>query len=135
VVHCKDVGQGQPALKYLSRYLYRGVISEKNIVNNRDGKVTFRYIDSKTGETKYRTLPGEQFLWLLLQHVLPKGLRRVRDYGFLHGRDKQLLARVQLLLQVMIEVAVPRPRPAFRCSHCQTPMQIIGFITHRLPSG
>jgi hypothetical protein len=135
VVHCKDVGQGQPALKYLSRYLYRGVISEKNIVNNRDGKVTFRYIDSKTGETKYRTLPGEQFLWLLLQHVLPKGLRRVRDYGFLHGRAKRLLARVQLLLRVMIEAAVPRPRPAFKCPHCQAPMQIVGFITHRLPSG
>jgi len=24
-------------------------------------------------------------LWLILQHVLPKGLQRVRDYGFLRG--------------------------------------------------
>ncbi|MCQ4323196.1 transposase [Pseudomonas stutzeri] len=23
-------------------------------------------------------------LWLVLQHVLPKGFRRVRNYGFLH---------------------------------------------------
>lgn len=29
VVHCKEVGSGGPALKYLSRYLYRGIISEK----------------------------------------------------------------------------------------------------------
>jgi hypothetical protein len=34
---------------------------------------------------------GEDFLWLVLQHVLPKGFRRVRDYGFLHGNAKKLL--------------------------------------------
>jgi hypothetical protein len=34
-------------------------------------------------------LPGEDFMALLLQHVLPKGLRRARDYGFLHGKAKQ----------------------------------------------
>ncbi|MBW2167612.1 MAG: transposase [Deltaproteobacteria bacterium] len=49
------------ALKYLSRYLYRGVISEKNIVSNQNGQVTFKYIESKTGNTLYRTLKGEDF--------------------------------------------------------------------------
>ena len=28
---------------------------------------------------------ANDFLKLVLQHVLPKGFRRVRDYGFLHG--------------------------------------------------
>jgi hypothetical protein len=32
VVDVQHVGRGEPALKYLSVYLYRGVISEKNIV-------------------------------------------------------------------------------------------------------
>jgi len=32
VVDCAHVGKAITALKYLSRYLYRGVISEKNIV-------------------------------------------------------------------------------------------------------
>ncbi len=71
VVDCKHVGTGEPALEYLSRYLYRGVISEKNILANQDGKVTFKYIESKTGKTRYRTLRGEDFTWLVLQHVLP----------------------------------------------------------------
>ena len=88
VVDCVCVGKGIPALKYLSRYLYRGVISEKNIVSNRDGDVTFKYIESGSGKTKYRTLKGEDFLHLILQHVLPKGFRRARDYGFLHGNAK-----------------------------------------------
>jgi hypothetical protein len=89
-------------LKYLSRYLYRGVIGESNIVSNQDGNVTFRYVEARTGKTGCRTLKGEDFVWLVLQHVLPKGFRRVRDYGFLHGNAKRLLrlVLVQLVLQV-----------------------------------
>ena len=51
VADVRHVGQGLSALQYLSRYLYRGVISENNIVSNRDGRVTFKYIDSKTNTT------------------------------------------------------------------------------------
>jgi len=70
-----------PALEYLSRYLYRGVIAEQNIVANREGRVTFRYLESATGKNRCRTLEGPDFLWLVLQHVLPKAFRRIRDYG------------------------------------------------------
>ena len=119
------VGKGISALKYLSRYLYRGVISEKNIVSNQNGEVTFKYIESKTGKTLYRTLAGEDFLQLILQHVLPKGFRKVRDYGFLHGNAKKLLSLVQLILHVVIEVIKQRPRPAFKCPRCQSPMVIV----------
>ena len=85
VADCRRVGHGEPALEYLSRYLYRGVIAERDIIANRDGKVTFRYVESGTGQIRTRTLPGADFLWLILQHVLPRGFRRVLDYGFLHG--------------------------------------------------
>jgi hypothetical protein len=135
VVDCTHVGQGQPALKYLSRYLYRGVISEKNIVANQHGKVTFKYLDSKTGQTRYRTLKGEDFLWLVLQHVLPKGFRRVRDYGFLHGNARKLLTLIQLTLKVVITIRPARPRPVFSCPRCQSPMQILAFIRPAWPSG
>jgi len=127
VVDCSHVGKGITALKYLSRYLYRGVISEKNIVSNQNGQVTFKYIESKTGNTLYRTLKGEDFLHLILQHVLPKGFRRVRDYGFLHGNAKKLLFLVQLILQVVIKGIKQRPRPVFKCPCCKSPMVIMGF--------
>jgi hypothetical protein len=58
VVDCTHVGKGLPALKYLSRYLYRGVIPENNIVSNQDGNITFKYVESRTGKTRYRTLKG-----------------------------------------------------------------------------
>jgi len=34
--------------------------------------------NSQTQTNKIRTLPAIEFLWLVLEHVLPKGLRRVR---------------------------------------------------------
>jgi hypothetical protein len=127
VVDCAYAGKGLSALKYLSRYLYRGVIGEKNIISNQDGMITFKYVEGRTGETLHRTLEGHDFLWLVLQHVLPKGFRRVRDYGFLHGNAKKLLSLVQLVLQVLIQACAPRPRPAFLCPVCQAPMKIVAI--------
>jgi hypothetical protein len=135
VADCKRVGKGEHALAYLSRYLYRGVISEKNIVAHRNGKVTFRYIEGKTRKTQTRTLKGEDFLWLVLQHVLPKGFRRVRDYGFLHGNAKKRLSLVQLVLHLVMKARAPRPRPVFKCPRCQSPMQILGFVRPPWQSG
>jgi len=135
VVDCRWVGKGQPALQYLSRYLYRGVISENNIIANKDGEVTFRYTDSKTGNTATRTLKGEDFLWLVFQHVLPRGFRRVRDYGFLHGNAKQRLLLVQLVLKVILESTPPRSRPVFTCPTCQAPMTVVGLLRRAWQSG
>jgi hypothetical protein len=90
VVDCQHVGKGLPALQYLSRYLYRGVLPDKNIVRDVDGLISFEYEDSQSKSTKIRTLPVTEFLWLVLQHVLPKGLRRVRD-----SCNKQWLAQRQ----------------------------------------
>ena len=132
VVDCKPVGRGDKALTYLSRYLYRGVLSENNILCVNDGKVTFRYVEN-TGITKTRTLPGEAFLWLLLQHVLPKGFRRARDYGFLHANSKSLICLIQLLFQVTIQSLNETPRATISCQHCGGPMMIIATRLWRHP--
>lgn len=131
VVDCTKAGKGISALKYLSRYLYRGVISEKDIVSNRNGLITFKYIDSDTGDTKYRRLKGEDFLQLIAQHVLPPGFRRVRDYGFLHGNAKKMRSLIQLILRVIIWPIKPRLRPVFKCSCCKSDMVILGFRRYR----
>ncbi|WP_458774267.1 IS91 family transposase [Desulforhopalus sp. 52FAK] len=129
-VDCRHVGKGATILKYLSRYLYRGVLGEKNIVANKNGNVTFKYVESKSGDTCFRTLRGEDFLKLLLQHVLPKGFRRVRDYGFLHGNAKKWRGLIQLILYVKIAFPKPRVRPTFKCSSCRSPMFVVGFRSH-----
>ena len=73
-------------------------------------------------ETK--TLPGEDFLMLILQHVLPKGFRRTRDYGFLHGNAGKTLSLLQLILYVEVPLGKIITRPAFKCPVCGKKMQI-----------
>jgi len=98
VVDCKCVGNGGPALVYLGRYLYRGVIQEKDILRCENGQVTYRWRDSKTKKQAQRSVSGVEFLRLVLQHVLPKGFRRARNYGFLHPNSKRLITLLRLLV-------------------------------------
>jgi|TARA_B100001964_G_C14224678_1_gene597049 hypothetical protein len=128
VAHCKHVGRGLPALKYLSRYLYRGVISEKNILDDDGENIRFRYTDSDTGKSVVRTVAGETFLWLISQHALPKGFRRVRDYGILHGNAKKTRYLLQSALSVRLPVSETSARPAWPCRHCGHDLRVRAFI-------
>lgn len=104
VTQCESVGRGESAYVYLARYLYRGVITEKNIIKEDQGHVTFKYQENQSKKWKIRTEPVTKFLWLVLQHVLPKGFRRARDYGFLHSNAKRTLKRLQLILKVNLSM-------------------------------
>lgn len=122
VVDCKAVGVGDKALVYLGRYLYRGVLPEKNILSNENGQVTFQYQNSETKQMETRTLSGVAFLKLILLHILPKGFRRARNHGFLHPNSK-LVKLIQLLKRVFIPP--PKVRPAVSCPCCKKPMRVI----------
>jgi len=137
VVDVRNVGSGEPALKYLSRYLYRGVLRERDLVDydEHSRNVTFRYRDSTTGQSAYRTLPLAEFLWKLLQHVLPQGFHRVREYGFLHPKAKTRLRVLQLLLHVNPAPRVTPEKPPICCPRCQAPMRLIGVSFGRRPDG
>jgi hypothetical protein len=127
IVDCKSVGTGEKALIYLGRYLYRGVISEKDIVACADGLVSFRYRNAKTGKMEQRTLAGADFLWLVLQHVLPKGFRRARNFGFLHPNCKRLIALLHILLRFAPGRALAwiKERPPILCACCGAVMVIV----------
>ena len=125
VVDCKHVGSGQKALIYLGRYLYRGVIQEKDILACDHGQVTFRYQNSTTRKRECRTVSGVEFLRLLLQHVLPKGFRRARNFGFLHPNSKRLIRLLQYLHKFVPTQAAITKRPALRCRCCGGEMTIV----------
>jgi len=97
------------------------------IVACRDGQVAFRYQDSKTRQMRTRTLPGAQFLWLILRHVLPKGFRRARNFGFLHPNSKRLIGLLQYLLGLNPNRALAwlRKRPVLTCACCGGEMRIV----------
>lgn len=121
---CEYVGKGDGALTYLARYLYRSVISEQNILRLDNGQITFRYKESKSKQYQTITEPAVDFLWRVLQHVLPKGFRRARNYGFLHGNAKATLKRLQLILKVILKPVPARQKKGVRCPQCQGEMQL-----------
>jgi hypothetical protein len=127
VVDCKEVGNGDKAILYLGKYLYKGVIQEKDILNCDNDKVTFRYLDSKTKQYQTRTVAGELFLYLLMLHVLPKGFRKTRCYGFLHPCSKKIITFLQMVLRVnpfkMLKKI--KERAKITCPLCKATMEII----------
>jgi hypothetical protein len=131
-VDCQHVGKGDKALTYLARYLYRGVINEKNILRYRNGHVTFTYKNSQTKRDQTITEPAAKFLWRVIQHVLPKGFRRARDYGFLHGNAKRTLQRIQLMLKVRLSPPPIRKLTQKCCPHCQGILHIIWCKRHSI---
>jgi len=137
VVDCQSVGSGEKALVYLGRYLYKGVIQEKHIISCQDGQVTFRYQDGKTKQWQTRTLPGAKFLWLILQHVLPKGFRRTRNFGFLHANSKRLwglLEQLLILTPKNVLIALVK-KPPILCPCCGGVMQIVQTRIQRMTVG
>lgn len=96
VVNIKAVGTGEKALEYLARYIFRIAISNKRITRFENGKVTFTYKDSE-GKWHKQTLDAEKFISRFLQHVLPKGFVKVRYYGFLSSRKRELLDAIKEL--------------------------------------
>jgi hypothetical protein len=140
VVHCQHVGSGLSALQYLSRYLYRGVLSERDLVAFDDihHTVTFRYRHAKSRCYQRRTLDLADFLWHIAMHILPKGLQRVRSFGFLHGNARRVLRLVQLVLRIAPPAPEPRTPKPFHCQHCGSQMRVGVFVPPLpmpLPSG
>ena len=87
----------------------------------------FRYRNAQTGKSEKRALTGVDFLWLILQHVLPKGFRRARNFGFLHANCKRLIALLHLLLKFDPKRFMParKERPAMLCACCGAVMVIV----------
>jgi hypothetical protein len=66
-----------------------------------------------------------EFLRRVLQHVLPKGFRRSRNFGFLHPNSKRLIALLKLLVfrraapaAPNTSTAQPTPRAQWKCVCC-----------------
>lgn len=109
VVHCKPVGNGQAALKYLAPYIHRVALSNRRLVSIEHrgsletSQLTFQYRPSDTGQLKTCTLSVEHFLQRFLQHVLPRGFVKVRYFGFFGATLRSRLAALQESLLPLTE--------------------------------
>lgn len=89
VVFMKDTDDsGEHIVDYLGRYTHRVAISDSRIKSVTAKNVTFSYKDYRDSQIKKMTLSREEFIRRYLLHVLPKGFRKIRFYGFLANRCK-----------------------------------------------
>ena len=74
-------------MKYLARYTHRVAISTSRLLSLDNGRVTFRWRDSRHGNhTKSMTLEAVEFIRRFMLHVLPSGFMKIRHFGFLANR-------------------------------------------------
>jgi hypothetical protein len=106
VLHSKPEGPGEHALKYLAPYVYRVALSNNRIIKLENDQVTFEYEDSKTGQSRYSTLPALEFIRRFLQHILPKGFIKVRYLGFLSPTHKKTFNQAKSLLLALITLTL-----------------------------
>jgi hypothetical protein len=133
VVYAKPAFGGAPqVLRYLGRYTHRVAISNHRLLAFDGARVTFRWKDYAHGNKQRRmTLAASEFLRRFVQHVLPRGFVRIRQFGFLANSCRT--ARLQLVRE-LLTAAAPEPResraPAaseagtWSCPRCGEPMRI-----------
>ena len=128
VSHIKSVGDGSAALKYLAPYIMRVALSDKNILNLKDGMVTFRYKDAKTGQFRTRCLPALDFIQQFLKHVLPKGFVKVRYFGFLATKKRDALDVIKELIGIRQDANDEKDKETEKVMRCPDCGGILIFI-------
>ena len=132
----KPFGGPEHVLHYLARYTHRVAISNHRLIGMEDGKVTFRWKDYAHGGKKRKmTLAAEEFIRRFLLHVLPKGLVRIRHYGWMANRcrrQRSALCR-ELLGAESAQPTAPGSDHGYtrRCPICGGIIEVVEMIVPR----
>ena len=145
-VNVQFVGKGEKAFGYLARYVQSTAIRNRRIANVTEKSVTYAWIDRKTQQPRSTTVSGREFVRRFLQHVLPKGVVRVRHIGFLSAAAKKTFKAVRTALGVHLapipldsqigtgEKSEPTEAEARNCcSKCRKPMKFSEFRSAKRP--
>ena len=136
-VHIQPAGSGTAAVKYLGTYVGRTAINDARLLSVNSQTVTFRWKDRAHQNRSQRlTLPGLEFVRRYLRHVLPRGLRSVRYYGFCHPTAKASRLRVQLHSGKPLDLGLPAGASDSQrgglpeqspplCPKCRQPMRLL----------
>ncbi|MGH7171631.1 MAG: IS91 family transposase [Gemmataceae bacterium] len=112
IVYAKrPFGGPQQVLEYLGRYTHRVAIANSRLLACEDAHVRFRWKDYRANnKSKVMTLDAHEFIRRFLLHVLPKGFRRIRHFGFLANACRAAKLRaIRAALQAPEPTAIVKP--------------------------
>lgn len=154
IVYAKaPFGGPQRVLDYLGRYTHRVAISNTRLIDFADDQVAFAWKDYRhESRRKIMCLDAQEFVRRFLLHVLPRGFQRIRHYGLLANRYREIkLAHCrQLLAEPAPVVELPAAPMDYRdhyqrltgvslrdCPHCGRGqmVRIESFLAGTLPRG
>ncbi len=104
------LSRAETVVEYLGRYTRKGMLHESRIADVTADHVRFHYKDYRDGQQhKQMRLSCDEFIRRYLLHVLPKGLMRVRHFGFLANacRRKKLALILRQLRKPQVVLASP----------------------------
>ncbi len=137
VVDCEPVGSGEQAFQYLAPYIFRVAISNNRLRKLEHGNVTFAYKESAADQLKSDKVTAAEFIRRFLQHVLPPRFIKVRYYGLLSPKHRQLLQRARQLLAAATgklkskDLKLIEPVAPLRCPHCGGPLTLLSPLAPR----
>jgi Putative transposase len=130
VAQVQGAGRGRTALRYLAAYVKKSAFSEGRLLGyDQSGRIVLSSRDSADGKLKSEALDPLELIRRWLLHVLPKGLVRVRHYGWLSPAAHKAFLRVRFLLGLgpYRIAAVPKSEPP-RCPFCNNLLAQIARI-------
>ena len=130
----------------VARYVATDVVSPPIAVRRIDRydgeRVTYHYRSHRTDRMEHETVPVDRFIGRMVQHVMPKGFKRLRYYGV---QATKTFAKVKLVMQAALaqveavvkgavtiiarltdrqRYAQSTGRDPFRCPHCGEEMAV-----------
>jgi hypothetical protein len=137
VVYAKPAfGSPGAVLRYLGRYTHRVAISNRRLLAFDGERVTFRWKDYRhDGEWRTMTLTALEFLRRFVQHILPRGFVRIRQFGYLANTCRAArLALARHILSTRPAPPLPADAPAtptttWHCPNCGGLMILGRFLT------
>ena len=143
-----DVKQGDVPARYhtlatyLAKYVVTPPISVRRIDRYDGSRVTYHYRSHRSERVERETVDVSTFIGRMVQHVVPKGFKRVRYYGVqatktfarLKPMIQAALAKVQHVVQGAIKIIAPMTyrqryhqstgRDPLCCPHCHGDMAV-----------
>jgi hypothetical protein len=129
------LGNTRAVVRYLARYTSRIAMSNGRIlsVEESDGErsVKFEWKNYRKGGRKEdRQVAGKTFVRSFIRHLVPKGLRRVRYFGWLAGANK--LTRGEVAGAPVTRIGERAPKTtAPACRRCESSKwRYVSFFVH-----
>lgn len=127
-------------IEYVARYYGRCAISENRIVDYDGEMVTFCYNAHEDEAYHEVTVTAQDFILLLLRHLVPSQFKIIRYYGFyrkkhsFHDKMVLLVAREKIpfkkqLLKHSMSILNSFNRLPLNCPRCDIKMKYVATIT------